>query len=193
MTRRLAIVVVLALLPAASASAQFRLKPTAEETSALRLMNDTEFTEFLRRLDADIVNWKSRLRAIDVNSLRVGPEDAKELRRSYHLCVVALESARGDIEQLTPKQTLKLDLLLLMDLSELARSLDRLSSDLASPVTVEKPSYAQKSLGWARDVLSIDVALAAQIHQMQHHLLAMAGLLDAALDRAADTPGETRK
>jgi hypothetical protein len=192
MIRRLAIIG-LTLLWAAPASAQFRLKPTAEEVSALRLMNDTEFTEFLRRLDADIVSWKARLRTVDVASLRIGPEDAKELRRSYNLCVLALESARGDIEQLTPKQTLKLDLLLLMDLSELARSLDRLSSDLASPITVEKPIYAQKSLGWARDVLSIDVALAAQIHQMQHHLLAMAGLLDAALDVAADTPGETRK
>ncbi len=192
MVRNLAIVS-LALILSAPAPAQAQQKATGKDLAALRLMNDTQFKEFLKRLDADIVSWKGRLKTLDVASLRVGPGDAKEIRRSYSLCMLALESARGDIEQLTQKQTLKLDFLLLVDLNALARSLDRLSGNLASPVTVQKASYAQKSLSWAREVLSIDVALAGHVTEIQHHVLAMAGLLDAALERADQNPDPTRK
>ncbi len=117
----------------------------------------------------------------------------KEIRRSYSLCMLALKNARGDIEQLTQKQTLKLDFLLLMDLNALARSLDQLSSNLASPVTVEKASFAQRSLSWARVALSIDVTLGAHANEIQHQVLALAGLLDAALERAEQNADQSRK
>ncbi len=192
MVRNLAIVS-LALVLSAPASAQAQQSAAGQDLAALRLMNDAQFKEFLKRLDADIVSWKGRLKTLDVGSLRVGRDDAKEIRRGYSLCMLALESARGDIEQLTQKQTLKLDFLLLVDLNALARSLDRLSGNLASPVTVQKASYAQKSLSWAREVLSIDVALAGHVTEIQHHVLALAGLLDAALERADQNPDPTRK
>ncbi len=192
MVRSLAIVS-LALILSAPASAQGLQSATGQDLAALRLMNDTQFKEFLKRLDADIMSWKGRLKALDVPSLRVGPEDTKEIRRSYTVCMLTLESARGDIQQLTRKQTLKLDFLLLVDLNALARSLDRLSGNLASPVTVQKASYAQKSLSWAREVLNIDVALAGHVTEIQHHVLALAGLLDAALERTDQNPSPARK
>lgn len=192
MIRRLAIVVFLWAL-AGPAFAQAPQSPAPPDLKALRLMNDTQFNQYLKRLDADMVSWKARLRAVDVTALRVGPEDAKEIRRSYSLCMLVLENARGDITQLTQKQTLKLDFLLLVDLNALARSLDRLSSNLASPVTVEKASFAHKSIGWAREVISIDAALAAHMNEIQQHVLALAGLLDDALERGEQKSDQSRK
>jgi hypothetical protein len=43
---------------------------------------------------------------------------------------------------------------------------------------------AQKSLGYAREVLSIDVALATDISTFQHHFLAFTGVIDATLNQA---------
>ena len=147
-------------------------------------MNDTEFSAFLKRLDADLLNWKKRLASLPVASLTVEPQEAQELRRSHTICLQVLESTREDIQPLAKKQTLKNDFLLMVDLNALVRSLDRLSSNLANPVTVKTVSTAQKSLGWAREVLAMDIALGAHKNDMERHVLALAGLVDAALERA---------
>jgi hypothetical protein len=42
---------------------------------------------------------------------------------------------------------------------------------------------AQKSLGYARDVLHIDAALASQISTFQQHFIAFTGVVDASLDQ----------
>ena len=193
MIRGLAIIlIILALAVAPPGFAQGQAGPAADGSAALRLMNDAQFKEFLKRLDADLMSWKGRLKAVNVAALRLGPEEVRELRRSYSLCLLALENSRGDIQQLSQKQTLKRDFMLLVDLQALARSLDGLSGNLASAVPAQRPGAAQKSLGWARDVLSIDAALAAHLAEIQRHVLALAGLLDAALERAENLPEQSR-
>jgi hypothetical protein len=81
------------------------------------------------------------------------------------------------------KQTLKLDLFLLIDLNQLARDLDSLDEGLMSPAAVSGTSGAQKSMGYARQVLGIDGALAAEISTFQHHFIAFTGIVDATLDQ----------
>ncbi len=191
MIRGLAIII-LALAVAPPGFAQGLPRPAAEDSPALRLMNDAQFKEFLKRLDADLLSWKARLKAVNLAALRLGPDEARELRRSYTLCLLALENSRGDLQQLSQKQTLKRDFMLLVDLQALARSLDGLSGNLATAVPAQRHGAAQKSLGWARDVLSIDGALAAPLAEIQRHVLALAGLLDAALDRAEAVPEHSR-
>ena len=44
-------------------------------------------------------------------------------------------------------------------------------------------SASEKSLGYAREVLGTDVALAPYLAEFQHHILAFAGVIDAALDQ----------
>jgi hypothetical protein len=50
-----------------------------------------------------------------------------------------------------------------------------LSVNLASPFTVQGMSAAQKSLGWAKEVLRIDEELAPRMTEFQYHALALAG------------------
>ncbi len=174
--------VIFALVCAAPALAQ--VGPRAADGPGLRLMNNTEFSQFLKRLDADIVTWQARLKKFRLDSLGAEPQEEKQLRSSYTLSMQALENARSDIRSLARQQSLKLDLILMVDLNGLARSLDRLSSDLTNSVSVRQPAAARKSLGWAREALAIDTGLAAHIAAVQQHVLAFAGLLDAAVERA---------
>jgi len=176
--------VMLALVFATPALAQVGLHPAAG-TRGLRLMNDTEFNQFLKRLDRDIVAWQGRLKTFHLQSLGAEPQEEKALRLTHMLSMQALENARNDIQTLTRQQTLKLDLMLMVDLNGLARSLDRLSSDLTNPLSVNEPTAARKSLGWAREVLAMDTGLAAHVAAIQQHVLALAGVLDTAVERAA--------
>jgi len=176
--------VMLALVFATPALAQVGLHPAAG-TRGLRLMNDTEFNQFLKRLDRDIVAWQGRLKTFHLQSLGAEPQEEKALRLTHMLSMQALENARTDIQALTRQQTLKLDLMLMVDLNGLARSLDRLSSDLTNPLSVNEPTAARKSLGWAREVLAMDTGLAAHVAAIQQHVLALAGVLDTAVERAA--------
>lgn len=174
----------LALVFATPALAQVGLHPAAG-ARGLRLMNDTQFNQFLKRLDADIVSWQGRLKTFHLQSLGAEPQEEKALRSTHMLSMQALENARNDIQALTRQQTLKLDLMLMVDLNGLARSLDRLSSDLTNPLSVNEPTAARKSLSWAREVLAMDTGLAAHVAAIQQHVLALAGVLDAAVERAA--------
>ena len=79
---------------------------------------------------------------------------------------------------------------LLIDLNELARNLDSLDQDLVNSVAVSGSGGSQKSLGYAKAVLGIDVALASDISTLQHHLLAFTGVIDATLDQADRDPAE---
>ena len=175
---------VFALIIALPALPHARQAPTGQNHLALHLMNNTEFALFLKRLDIGALRWKSQLRNVDVKSLGLEHGETEELERTYNLCLQALDNTREEIQKLSQKQTLKLDFLLLVDLNELARDLDGLNRDLADPVTVRGRSAAQKSLGYAREVLDIDVALAPHISEFQHHVLAFAGVIDAARDHA---------
>ena len=49
-------------------------------------------------------------------------------------------------------------------------------------------SGAQKSLGYARQVLGIDATLATDISTFQHHFLAFTGVIDATLNQIEDDP-----
>jgi hypothetical protein len=91
----------------------------------------------------------------------------------------SLDNTREEIQKLLQKQTLKLDLFLLIDLNELARNLDSLDQGLVNTVTGS--GSAGRTLGYAREVLNIDVALATDISTFQHHLLAFTGAIDATL------------
>lgn len=179
----------LALILGVPAFADTRKSQVDGGHSGLHVMNDTEFAVFLQKLDADVVAWKARLETDDISSLALDTQERKEIGRSYRLCLKTLENTREEIRTLSTKQTLKFDFLLLVDLDELARDLDRLNSNLANPITAQRRT-AQKSLGYARDVLAIDVALAPQVAAFQQHILAFAGMIDATLDAAdrADEP-----
>lgn len=193
MIRKLA-VLLFALVLVLPAFSDTRHSLANENHAGLHVMNNAEFTVFLQKLDADLLTWKARLKSVDVSSLALDPQDGRELSRSHHFCVQALDNTREEVRTLSQHQTLKFDFLLLVDLDELARNLDRLSSDLASTVSSPKRSTAQKSLGYARDVLAIDQALAPQIATFKQHVVAFAGMIDATLDvpdQADDpTPGQ---
>jgi len=151
---------------------------------ALHLMNDSEFAIFLKRLDTDMLSAQAQLKKMDVKSLNLGLQESQELERSYGRCLQSLDNAREEIQKLSLKQTLKLDLFLLIDLNELARNVDALDQALMDPAAVGGSNGAQKSLGYAKEVLSIDAALATDISTFQHHFLAFAGVIDATLDQA---------
>ncbi len=157
-------------------------------------MNNGEFALFLRRLDMGASHWKAQLRSVDVKSLRLEHHESEELQRSYGLCLQSIDNTREEIQKLSQKQTLKLDFLLLVDLNDLARNLDGLNRDLADPLTVGRTRTAQKSLGYAREVLGIDAALTPHIAEFQHHVLAFAEVIDDTLDRtgqdADSAPGQ---
>jgi hypothetical protein len=148
------------------------------------LLNNGEFALFLRKLDTGVLAWKAQLKGHDVKSLGFDAQESAELQRSYNLCLQSLDNTREEIEKLLQKQTLKLDFLLLVDLNDLGRNLDGLDRDLANAMTDGRNTTAQKSLRYAKEVLSIDVALAPYNAGFQHHVLAFAGVIDATLDEA---------
>jgi len=161
----------------------------------LRLMNDREFSSFLERLDADILRSQAQLKKMDMKSLGADTQEKQDLETSYNRCLQSLDSTREEIQKLSRKQTLKLDLFLLIDLNELARNLDALDEVLVNPAAINRTSGAHQSLVYAREVLSIDGALAPQISTFQHHFIAFTGVIDASLDQidADAAPPSTEK
>jgi len=174
----------LSAVPAFSHTSQFTAAPTEQPQPALRLMNDTQFATFLGRLDSAMLRSQVQLKKMDVQSLSLDVQEREELQRSHERCLQSLDNTREEIQKLLQKQTLKLDLFLLIDLNELARNLDSLDQGLVNTVAVSTSSQNQKSLGYARQVLGIDVALATDISTFQHHFLAFTGVIDATLDQA---------
>ncbi len=187
------VILIFTLTLASPAMAQVGSTVASPDTPGLRLMNNNEFNQFLKRVDADVVNWKARLKTFNLAALGAEPQEEKQLRSSYVLSVQALENMRTDIRALSRQQSLKLDLMLLVDLNGLARSLDRLSSDLANPAAARQPAAARKSLGWAREVLAMDTALAAHLAAIQQHSLALAGLMDAAVERSDPSARQSQR
>jgi hypothetical protein len=155
---------------------------TGEPHPSLHLMNDGEFAAFLDHLDKDMLRSQTQLKQMNVKSLSLDLQEREELGSSYNRCLQSLDNAREEIQKLSQKQTLKLDLFLLIDLNELARNLDALDQRLVNPVSVSGSTGAQKSLGYAKEILGIDMALATDISTFQHHLLAFTGVIDATLD-----------
>lgn len=155
-----------------------------EKPVVLRLMNDREFATFLGRLDSDLLRSQLQMKKMDVKSLSLDLQEKQELERSYTRCLQSLDDTRDEIQKLSQKQTLKLDLFLLIDLNELARNLDALDESLMNPVAASGASGAQKSLGYAREVLGIDGTLATEISTFQHHFIAFTGVVDAGLEPA---------
>jgi len=176
----------LSAIPALAHTTQF--SAGQPQPVVLRLMSDQEFATFLARLDSDLLRSQLQMKKMDVKSLSLDLQEKQELERSYGRCLQSLDDTRDEIQKLSQKQTLKLDLFLLIDLNELARNLDALDESLMNPVAVSGTSGAQKSLGYARQVLGIDGALATQISTFQHHFIAFTGVVDATLEPAdADT------
>ncbi len=188
-------VLLFVLILAFPAFSDTRKNPVSEGHPGLHVMNNSEFAVFLQKLDADLVAWKAQLKSVDVSSLAVDPQEGREIGRSHHLCLQALDNTREEVRTLSARQTLKFDFLLLVDLNELARNLDRLSSDLANTLTAQRRSTVQKSLGYARNVLVIDQALAPRLSAFQQHLVAFAGMIDATLDASeqTDDPGPAQR
>jgi hypothetical protein len=170
--------------PAFAHTSQFTTTPTEQPQAALRLMNDSQFATFLGRLDSAMLRSQLQLKKMDVQSLSLDVQERAELERSHERCLQSLDNSREEIRKLFQKQTLKLDLFLLIDLNELARNLDSLDQGLVNTVTVSASSKNQKSLAYAREVLGIDLALATDISTFQHHFLAFTGVIDATLDHA---------
>jgi len=166
---------------------------TESAPQALRLMNDTEFVTFLGRLDSGMLRSQTQLKKMNVQSLNLDIQDKKELLKSHERCLQSLDNTREEIQKLLQKQTLKVDLFLLIDLNELARNLDSLDQGLVNTVTGS--GSAGKTLGYAKEVLSMDIALATDISAFQHHLLAFTGAIDATLGQGdLDAPqSQTQK
>src|SRR5260221_10999139 len=133
MIRKL-IITVFAFLSAIPAFANTSRFSTEQAPPALRLMNDSEFAMFLGRLDAGMLRSQVQLKKMDVQSLHLDVQDRQELVRSHERCLQSLDNSREEIQKLLQKQTLKLDLFLLIDLNELARNLNSLDQILLSTV-----------------------------------------------------------
>jgi hypothetical protein len=178
--------VFLSALPAFARTTKFETgqAATGPAQPVLRLMNDREFATFLVRLDSDLLHSQSQMKKMDVKYLSLDLQEKQELERSYSQCLQSLDNTRAEIQKLSQKQTLKLDLFLLIDLNELARNLDALDEALVNPVAVNGTGGAQKSLGYAKEVLSIDGALTTEISTFQHHFIAFTGVIDASLEPA---------
>ena len=157
---------------------------TGQAQPVLRLMNDREFSNFLERLDSDLLRSQAQMKKMDLKTLNFDPQEKQELERGYSRCLQSFDDTRDEIQKLSQKQTLKLDLFLLIDLNELARNLDALDEALMNPATVSGTNGVQKSLGYAREVLGIDGALATDISTFQHHFIAFTGVVDASLEPA---------
>ena len=157
----------------------------------LRLMNDAEFATFLRRLDGDLLRAQSRIKKMDMRSLSLDAQETQDLLKSHARCLESLDNARDEVQKLAQKQTLRLDLFLLIDLNQLARNLDLLDESLVNPATANGLSSAQKSLAYARDILGIDGSLASEISAFQQHFIAFTGVVDATLNRADSDSQET--
>jgi hypothetical protein len=189
MIRKL-IITVFAFSAAVPAFANTRQSAPVQARPALHLMNDGEFTTFLKRLDTDMLRSQLQLRNMDVKSLNLDAQQSGEMEGNYNRCLESLDNAREEIQKLMQKQTLKLDLFLLIDLNELARSLDVLDEGLVNSVAVGGHGAAQKSLGYGREVLTIDAALTRHIIEFQHHFLAFTGVIDASLEQADRDPAQ---
>ena len=185
MIRKLTIAA-LAFMSAIPAFAHTTQLPAVQAHPALHLMNDDEFAIFLTHLNTDILHSEAQLQKVDLKSLNSGLPENQELERSYNRCVQTLNNIREEIQRLSQRQTLKLDLFLLIDLNELARNLDALDEGLINPAMASGNVAARKSLAYARDVLNIDIAVASDISVFQNHFLAFAGVVDATLEQEAD-------
>src|SRR6267378_1729198 len=142
MIRKL-IITVLAFLCAVPALPHTTQFVPGQGHPALHLMNDSEFVIFLKRLDTDVLRSQAQLKKMDMKSQNLGVQENEELARSYTRCLQSLDNTREEIQKLSQKQTLKLDLFLLIDLNELARNLDALDEGLMNPA-VSGSSGAQK-------------------------------------------------
>jgi hypothetical protein len=156
----------------------------------LRLMSDTEFATFLQGLDSSLLRAQLQMKKMDLKSLSTDAQEKQDLARSYQRCLESLDNTRDEIQKLSQKQTLKLDLFLLIDLNQLARNLDLLDESLVNPASVNGLSGAQKSLTYAREILSIDGGLASEISAFQHHFIAFTGVVDATLQQSDPNPSD---
>ena len=148
---------------------------------ALHLMSKIQFALFLRRLDQGVLSWKVQLSHVDLRSLSIDRQEGEQLESDYDLCLQSLDNTREEIQKLSQKQTLQLDFLLLVDLNDLARNLDGLSRDLVD-ASSGGSTTARESVGYAREVLGIDTALASPVARFQQYILAFTGVIDASLD-----------
>jgi hypothetical protein len=189
MLRKLA-VVAFALLVALPAFPDTRPPSIEQASPALHLMNDTEFALFLAHLDGAALQWEAQLRSMDVKSLGLGRQDTGELEEGYSRCLQSLGDAREEIQKLSRKQTLRTDLLLLVDLNDLARNLDGLDRDLATAATADGGAAPRKSLSYVRAVLGIDSALGAHTDEFRNHVFAFAKVIDASLDQTEKEPAD---
>jgi hypothetical protein len=163
---------------------------------ALRLMSDSEFSSFLQRLDAELHRSQLQLKKMDLKSVSLDVQEKADLQRSYSRCLQSLDDARDEVQKLSQKQTLRLDLFLLIDLNQLARNLDALDESLMNPAALNGTAGAQRTLGYAKEVLGIDGTLASEISTFQHHFIAFTGIVDASLDQSdadASAQPETQK
>jgi hypothetical protein len=189
----------LSAIPALASTTKFdasQLANAQPRPVALRLMSDSEFSSFLHRLDAELVRSQLQLKKMDLKSLSLDVQDKADLQRSYGSCLQSLDNTRDEIQKLAQKQTLKLDLYLLIDLNELARNLDALDESLTSPSAISGSAGAQKTLGYAKEILGIDGTLASEISTFQHHFIAFTGIVDASIDQSdadATAPPEPQK
>ena len=177
--------------PAFANTTQLPSRQVQPDQQVLRLMNDGEFSKFLVKLDSAVLRSEQQLKTMDVVSLSSDPEEKQELLLSYNRCLQSLENTRDEIQKLQQKQTLKLDLFLLIDLNELARNLDVLDETLMSPASVNGAAGAQRCVDYARQVLGIDGTLATQITAFQHHFIAFTGVVDATMQQSEAGPSSS--
>lgn len=166
--------------------------PASSNDDVLRAMDSREFNRFLKKLGTDVATWQMRMKNIDVATSGVKHQEQEDIGRRYDSCQEAFERIRNDLTKLSQDQTLKLDLLLLIDLNVLARSLDGLSVNLASPFTVQGTRAAHKLLGWAEEVLGIDEELAPRITEFQYHVVALAGVWDLEPRKTQQAVGQAK-
>lgn len=189
----LAVTALLLAVPAFAHNTQMPASQFAagQASPSLRLMSDTEFATFLQRLDSDLLHAQMEMKKMDLKAVSVDADETQELAQGYERCQQSLDNARDEIQKLLQKQTLKLDLFLLIDLNQFGRNLDLLGENIVNPATINGSSGARKALAYAKQIVSIDNSLAAKISTFQHHFIAFTGVVDATLQEQeadADQP-----
>jgi SPOR domain len=161
--------------------------PCALPLTAQRQDNDahatdnSEFGSFLRAFGGDVPRWKATISTVDVPSLTVSDEEAKQIEQWRNLSLRCVDFVRNDTVQLSTKVSLSDQIRLLDDLNRLASNVSGLGNSLSYLVSAQQTRDIPKAQQWARVLLDLTREIFAEYQKFYQHLLTLAASLDSAV------------
>ncbi|MFY9532227.1 MAG: SPOR domain-containing protein [Candidatus Acidiferrales bacterium] len=141
----------------------------------------SEFGSFLRAFGGDVPRWKATISTVDVPSLSVSDEEAKQIDQWRNLSLKCLDFVRNDTVQLSTKVSLSDQIRLLDDLNRLASNVSGLGNSLSYLVSAQQTRDIPKAQQWARVLLDLTREIFAEYQKFYQHLLTLAASLDSAV------------